>query len=116
MPRVIVIGRRADILPFKAAGAELIEVRDGAEAGAALGGLRESVEPVLVMMTEDMTEMCGAEITVFRENRTNVLLPIPTINSAPGKRLGEMRSLIARALGVDLLGRKETGDEGKVTE
>jgi len=109
MPRVIVIGRRADILPFKAAGAELVEVRDGAEAGDALGGFRESAEPVLVMMTEDVAGACGAEIAAFRQNRMNMLLPVPTINSAPGKRLEEMRSLIARALGVDLLGRKEAG-------
>jgi len=113
MHRVVVIGRRADILPFKAAGAELMEVRDGAEAGAALGGFGESAEPVLVMMTEDMTEGCASETAAFRQNRMNVLLPIPTINSAPGKRLEEMRSLIARSLGVDLLGRKDAGTEEK---
>jgi len=107
MPRVIVIGQRADILPFKAAGAELMEVRDGAEAGAALDGFGESSEPILVMMTDDMVEKCGTDIAAFRQNRMNVLLPIPTINSAPGRRLEEIRSLIARALGVDLLGRKE---------
>jgi len=110
MPKVIVIGRRADILPFKAVGAELMEVRDEAETGAALGGLRESVEPSLVLLTEDMAGRCAAEVAEFRENRMNVLLPIPTVNSAPGVRLEEMRALIARALGVDLLGRKDTGD------
>ncbi len=110
MPKVIVIGRRADILPFKAVGADLVEVRDGAEAGAALSGLGESTEPSLVLLTEDVAGKCAAEVAVFRENRMNVLMPIPTVNSAPGGRLEEIRALIARALGVDLLGRKGTGD------
>ena len=113
MHRVIVIGQRADILPFKAAGAELTEVRDSADAGATLIDFRESAEPLLVMMTEDMAEQCGEEIAEFRRNAMNVFLPIPTINSTPGKRLEEMRSLIARALGVDLLGRKDAGTEEK---
>jgi len=110
MPKVIVIGRRADILPFKAVGADLMEARDGAEAGVALGGLRESTEPSLVLLTEDIAGECTVEVAKFRENRMNVLLPIPTINSVPGKRLEDMRMLVARAIGVDLLGRKETGE------
>ncbi len=109
MPKVIVIGRRADILPFKAVGANLMEVRDGTEAGAALGGLGESTEPSLILITEDIMRKCPAEVAEFRENRMNVLLPIPTVNSTPGGRLEEMRALIARAIGVDLLGRKGTG-------
>ncbi len=110
MPKVIVIGRRADILPFKAVGADLMEARDGVEAGVALSGLRESTEPCLVLLTEDIAGQCQGEIAKFRENRMNVFLPIPTISSVPGKRLEEMRALIARAIGVDLLGRKETGE------
>jgi len=108
MHRVIVIGRRADILPFKAGGAELVEVRDGAQAGAALAGYKDAAEAVLVFMTEDLADACKAEITAFRESGVSVFLPIPTINSVPGKRLEDIRSLVARALGVDLLGRKES--------
>jgi len=107
MPKVFVIGRRADILPFKAVGAELIEAQDERQAAAALSQFRQSAEPMLVMMTEDMVSACENDIADFRENRMNVLLPIPTINSEPGERLEYIRSLVARALGVDLLGRKE---------
>jgi vacuolar-type H+-ATPase subunit F/Vma7 len=108
MPKVFVIGRRADILPFKAVGAELMEAQDQRQASAALANFRQSTEPMLVMMTEDMVNTCADDIAEFRQNRMNILLPIPTINTEPGKRLEEIRSLVARALGVDLLGRKET--------
>ena len=104
MPKVFVIGRRADILPFKAVGADLMEAQDQRQAAAALGNFRQTTEPVLVMMTEDMVNACADDIAEFRQNRMNVLLPIPTINTEPGKRLEEIRSLVARALGVDLLG------------
>lgn len=107
MPKVVVIGRRADILPFRAVGAELMEVKDERQVGEALGAFRNSAEPVLVMMTEDLVKAGGSGLADFRENRMNVLLPIPTINTEPGKRLEQIRALVARALGVDLLGRKE---------
>ncbi len=108
MPKVVVIGRRADILPFRAVGAELMEVRDEGQVNEVLGLFRQSTEPVLVMMTEDLVNAAGSSIAEFRENRMNVLLPIPTINTEPGKRLEQIRALVARALGVDLLGRKES--------
>ena len=108
MPKVVVIGRRADILPFRAVGAELMEAQDGEQAGEALFEFRQSTEPVLVMMTEDLVDACGVGVAEFRQNRMNVLLPIPTIGTKPGGRLERMRQLVARAIGVDLLGRKET--------
>jgi vacuolar-type H+-ATPase subunit F/Vma7 len=107
MPKVVVIGRRADILPFRAVGAELVEVVDTEQAGEALNAFRQSTEPVLVMMTEELVNACGNGVAEFRQNRMNVLLPIPTIGSEPGGRLERMRQLVARAIGVDLLGRKE---------
>jgi vacuolar-type H+-ATPase subunit F/Vma7 len=107
MPKVAVIGRRADILPFRAVGAELIEVLDEEQAGTALQHFRQSAEPMLVMMTEDLVVACGVGVEEFRQNRMNVLLPIPTIGTVPGERLERMRQLVARAIGVDLLGRKE---------
>lgn len=108
MPKVIVIGRRADILPFRAVGAELMEVEGEEEARKALLNFRQSTEPVLVMMTESMVNACGSGIAELRQNKMIVLLPIPTIGTAPGERLEQIRLLVARALGVDLLGRKET--------
>ena len=107
MSKVVVIGRRADILPFRAVGAELMEVLDSVQAVTALKAFRQSGEPILVMMTEDFVDSCVEGVEEFRQNRMNVLLPIPTIGTEPGRRLERMRQLVARAIGVDLLGRKE---------
>lgn len=107
MSKVVVIGKRADILPFRAVGAELMEVQDSGQAVTALNTFRQSSEPILVMMTEDFVDSCVAGVEEFRQNRMNVLLPIPTIATEQGGRLERMRHLVARAIGVDLLGRKE---------
>ena len=110
MPKVFVLGRRSDILPFRAVGAELLEIRDESQVGPALERFKSSTEPVMLMMSEDLASSCTHEIEQFRENKMNILLPIPTISTEPGLRLAQIRALVARALGVDLLGRKDPPD------
>ena len=105
MPKVFVIGRRADILPFRALGSELIEIEDEATVSAAFDRVQTD-EPVMVMMTEDLVSRCPEKIAEFREKPMNMLLPIPSMTASPGIRLEEVRSLVARSLGVDLLGQK----------
>ena len=105
MPKVFVIGRRADILPFRALGSELIEIEDEATVSAAFDRVQAD-EPVMVMITEDLVGRCPEKIAEFREKPMNMLLPIPSMTASPGIRLEEIRSLVARSLGVDLLGQK----------
>lgn len=122
MLKVVAIGRRADILPFRAVGAHLMEV-DGAAgptgAAAALDGLRGETGAVMVMMTEEFVDRCRPQIEAFRAGGARAFLAVPSPATPAGKRLGEMRALVARALGVDLLGRakrvSETGMAGAGT-
>lgn len=109
MPKVFVIGRRADILPFRALGSELIEIPDQVGDDVTVGAAFDRVqtdEPVMVMITEDLVGRCPERIAEFREKPMNMLLPIPSMTASPGIRLEEVRSLVARSLGVDLLGQK----------
>ncbi len=109
MPKLVVIGRRADILPFKALGGECIEVDGAPAAETAIERVRKAGGPVLVMLTEDLMNACRDVIGVFRETQGNMLLPIPPMTGASGARLQEIRAAVARALGVDLLGQKQAG-------
>jgi vacuolar-type H+-ATPase subunit F/Vma7 len=108
MVKVVVIGRRSDILPFKAVGAELIEVEASNGAGDALRSFRDSSEPLMVLITEDFVSACPNEVSTFREIKKNVLLPIPSLSGIQGIRLNEMRSFVTRSLGVDLLAKGNT--------
>ena len=105
MSKVIAIGRRADILPFRAAGAELVEVDNAKGAAAAFDSIMEIKDPSVVMVTEDFYDECAREIELFRQRRNRAVLAIPSLAGTPGKRMAAVRSLVARALGVDLLGR-----------
>ncbi|MFA6471468.1 MAG: V-type ATP synthase subunit F [Candidatus Latescibacterota bacterium] len=112
MLKVYVLGRRSDILPFRAVGAELLEIQDESEVGPALERFKSTTEPHMLMMSEDLVSSCTHEIAQFRENKMNILLPIPTITTEPGLRLAQIRSMVAKALGVDLLGRKDQPENG----
>ena len=109
MSKVIAIGRREDILGFKAAGVELEEVDDREGAAAAFESIMEISQPCVVMVTEDLAEVLKDEIASFRAGSSmRAVLAIPTLAEPPGRTLAFIRNLIARALGVDLLGRDES--------
>lgn len=107
MSKVIAIGRRADILPFKVAGTELVQVASPAGAVAAFESIMEIPEPCVVMVTEDFMAAAASAIEKFRARRLRAVVAIPTLAAPPGKRREEISRLVARALGVDLLGRAE---------
>ena len=111
MPRVAVIGRRADVLPFRAAGVEIMEVEDAPGADAALASFQETTEPCVVMVTEDLLEGCAGRLSAFRRGATRVVLAIPSAAARGGRRMMQSRMLVARALGVDLLARYASSNE-----
>ena len=105
MPKIMAIGHRADILPFKAAGVELLEVETSEDAAAAFDSIMGISEPCAVMVTEDLMEAVEEPMAAFRVEKARAVLVIPSMTAAPGARLASIRALVARALGVDLLGR-----------
>jgi vacuolar-type H+-ATPase subunit F/Vma7 len=64
-------------------------------------------EPCAVFVSEDLASAAEVSklIASFRRGKARAVLVVPSMTTTPGKRLAEIRSLIARALGVDLLGR-----------
>jgi vacuolar-type H+-ATPase subunit F/Vma7 len=105
MPEVYVIGRRADVLPFAAAGAEIVEVEDAHGVAEGLRAIERKHEACLVMVSEDLAEEAAAEVARFRSGKKRALVAIPTLREKPGRTLSRVRKLVARSLGVDLLGK-----------
>ena len=103
MLKLVIIGSRADILPFRAMGAELLEADDTQKAIEILEELKLSGDSLMVMMTEQLVNTCREQIYDFRMKTSNMFLSIPSLKSKPGSRLEEIRTLVTRALGVDLL-------------
>jgi vacuolar-type H+-ATPase subunit F/Vma7 len=106
MSRVFVIGRRADALPFKAAGAQVIEAEDCVGAAEGLRSIMQTAGPCLVMVSEDLARGCREEIAQFREGKERSVVSLPTLSTKPGTTLADIRAMVARSIGVDLLGKQ----------
>ena len=106
MPKVTVIGKHAAILPFKSVGVEPWDVENADEAKAALRKIREDGEETLVLIPEDLAADCAAEIASIRQGTAVVILTLPAMSGEVGVQREQVRQLVARSLGVDLMGKK----------
>ena len=106
MPKVTVIGKHAAILPFRAVGVEPLDVESVDEAKAALRKIRESGEETLVLIPEDIAVECANEIALLRQGVAAVVMTLPASTGEVGVQREQVRQLVARSLGVDLMGKK----------
>ena len=106
MPKVIVIGKHAAILPFKSVGVDPVDVEDCDGAKQALRSIRESGEETLILIPEDIAVDCQNEINLLRQGTNAVILTLPAMSGEVGIQREQVRQLVARSLGVDLMGKK----------
>ena len=106
MPKVKAVGKHAAILPFRAARVELLDADDPEAVRSALREIRESGEETLVLISEDMAGECAAEIARLRQGASFLTLNLPAFPGETGLQRERVRQLVARSLGVDLMGRK----------
>ena len=106
MPKVLVIGKHAQILPFKSVGVEPVDVETTDDAKQALRAIRESGEETLALIPEDIAEECGTEIALLRQGTNVVVMTLPAMTGEIGTQREHVRQLVARSLGVDLMGKR----------
>lgn len=106
MPKVTVIGKHANILPFKAVGVEPMDIETTDDAKAALRSIHESGEETLVLIPEDIAAECTSEIAILRHGVKAVVLTLPAQGGEVGVQREYVRQLVARSIGVDLMGKK----------
>jgi Archaeal/vacuolar-type H+-ATPase subunit F len=105
MPKVTVIGKHANILPFKAVGVEPLDVETTDDAKKALRAIRDSGEDTLVLIPEDIAVDCKHEIALLRQGAAVMVLTLPASQGQVGGQREFVRQLVARSLGVDLMGK-----------
>ncbi len=106
MPKVIVIGKHAAILPFRSVGVEPLDIEHIDDAKQALRSIRESGEEALVMIPEEIAMECRNEIALLRQGTNVVVATLPATSGEVGLQREQVRQLVARSLGVDLMGKK----------
>ncbi|MCD8349231.1 MAG: V-type ATP synthase subunit F [Planctomycetaceae bacterium] len=106
MPKVLVIGKHSQILPFKSVGVEPVDVESIDDAKDALRSIRESGEETLVLIPEELALECANEIALLRQGVNVVVMTLPAMNGEVGAQRENVRQLVARSLGVDLMGKR----------
>ncbi len=106
MPKVIVIGKHAAILPFRSVGVEPLDIETVDDAKQALRRVREDGEETLVLIPENLALDCRNEIALLRQGVNAVVLTLPAMEGEVGVQREQVRQLVARSLGVDLMGKK----------
>ena len=107
MPRVIAIGRHAAILPFKSVGVEPVDIEEVDDAKKELRRIRETGEETLILIPEDIAVECANEIQLLRQGTNAVVLTLPALSGEVGIQREQVRQLVARSLGVDLMGKRQ---------
>lgn len=105
MPKVVIVGSHAAILPFKAVGVDLIPVGTLDDARAELRKIAVDLDEGLVFLPEDVAESCRDELTEIRRKPGVAALVLPSTTGKTGGQREYIRQLVRRSIGVDLMGR-----------
>lgn len=103
MYKTAVIGDRASVMGFMAAGFTVVEANDAQEAAKALRRLAGSDEYAVIFITEDLAAQITQETDRYRS------MPIPAVIAIPGKTgssgfgLENIKKSVERAVGADIL-------------
>ena len=105
MSKAVMFGEKPLILGFKGVGFEIIPVENSAQLLAELGRLSRDTEIGVVLITESMARDVLKPIAEFRENSPAIVTVIPTHGNSEHVGFEEMRKLVERSLGFDMLGK-----------
>ncbi|HOQ90017.1 MAG TPA: V-type ATP synthase subunit F [Candidatus Hydrogenedentes bacterium] len=105
MSKAIVVGERSLILGFRGVGMEVVPAEDAEGLRRALGPLSRDADVALVLVTESLAAQAPDALDDFRSVSRAVITTIPTHMGSTGFAFKEMRSVVERSIGVDMLGK-----------
>jgi len=111
MSKIVVLGQGSFVLPFKAVGAVTRTVANREEALTALDEIRQSSEPVVLLASQKVGETCREELGELRDAGRAVVLVLSTQKDVASPYYADLKELVTRAAGVDLLARTSTEKE-----
>jgi V/A-type H+/Na+-transporting ATPase subunit F len=97
------IGAPDVVGPFKAVGAAVLPGATADEVKASLQKVFTDKNAFMCMITEDAAALAPEELTALRESMGPAVLVIPGHRGSSGKPYAEIRQMVARAVGVDLM-------------
>ncbi len=106
MSKAFVVGEKPLIQGFKGVGFEIVHADSAETVLTALNRLARDPETSLVLVTESAAAENPEAIRQFRESSQAILTTIPTHLGSSHLGFKEMRKMVERSIGVDMLGKE----------
>lgn len=103
--KMAIVGDGDSILVFKAAGVSTFPAQDEKKAREVLRTIAHEYK--IIFLTEELARGLGDYLKRFDEEPFPVILTIPSKNGSTGLGEEALKSAMERALGVDILFRKD---------
>lgn len=100
--KIAILGNQDTILGFKALGVDTYSLVNIDEARKSLGVIKEK-DYGIVFITEDWMEKMEEEISELRNRALPAIVPIPSHLGSSGYGLKNLRKIVERAVGSDIL-------------
>lgn len=105
--KIVAIGERDSILPFKVIGVEIFPVRDIQNARETLTDLITQAEIGIILLQTDFAEKLTDVLESVKEKTLPSILLIPGSRGRTDFAFKRTRELVKRAVGVDILKSEE---------
>ena len=106
MARAVALGEKHLVMGFTAAGIDVIPVMDEHDFTRQLAIAARDPGVAIVFATEQMAALTPEAVQHFRQTSKTALLIVPSYEGATRAGFSEVRKIVERSLGVDLLGKE----------
>ncbi len=107
MLKIVIIGEKNDILPYQSIGVEIEPVKTTADTVSVLRKTAQNPSVAIILITENMAELCLEAITELRSKTEKAITVVPTQQGSRQTSMAGLSKEIARAVGVDILSKTE---------
>ncbi|MEP9412036.1 MAG: V-type ATP synthase subunit F [Candidatus Brocadia sp.] len=103
MYKIVIIGEKDDILPYQSIGVEIEAVKTTEETVNILRKTVMDSSVGIILITEDVAELCLDTITDLRNKTVKAITIIPTQQGSRHTGTMELSKEIGRAVGMNIL-------------
>ena len=107
MSKVAAVGEKDVLLCFKAVGVEIFPVVKSDECLSKIKELAPDPTYGIILVTESLAKNITEEISHLIQKYTNTILIIPNHSGSLNTSLLEIKKLIERAVGIDLISKED---------
>lgn len=108
MSKVAIVGEKDVILCFKGVGVEVFPVHKPEETLSRLRELSLDSNYSIILITESMAKPLLLEINQLINKNSSIIIIIPTHKGSQQTSLLEIKKIIERAVGIDLISKGES--------